>query len=74
MTDWFRCPRLSHFNPRTHEECDKSNWVEFSVSNISIHALTRSATQSEKQKKEQNKYFNPRTHEECDKHDAQDTR
>ena len=34
----------SYFNPRTHEECDANCDHTFDKSNISIHALTRSAT------------------------------
>ena len=43
------CVRLTemifNFNPRTHEECDANNLLQWDVqAPISIHALTRSAT------------------------------
>ena len=37
-----------NFNPRTHEECDKSEPFKFDDSRISIHALTRSATDQQR--------------------------
>src|SRR5699024_4553472 len=41
-TRW--CTRISYFNPRTHEECDKDLVITLRKLVISIHALTRSAT------------------------------
>ena len=32
------------FNPRTHEECDDTLWIYRTFLQVSIHALTRSAT------------------------------
>ena len=57
-----------YFNPRTHEECDgtSTNNAAFS-NNISIHALTRSATIIDTFRVVIVWDFNPRTHEECDK-------
>ena len=34
----------SYFNPRTHEECDADRYLKVRFNGISIHALTRSAT------------------------------
>ena len=56
-----------YFNPRTHEECDVFKIRQIVVVLIiSIHALTRSATQPIYHLIRQASYFNPRTHEECD--------
>jgi len=39
------CGSRPYFNPRTHEECDLDQWTRHTtVLFISIHALTRSAT------------------------------
>ena len=35
---------IQYFNPRTHEECDRPPMLAFAFVEISIHALTRSAT------------------------------
>ena len=59
--------RRIYFNPRTHEECD---FVPFSIDKrleISIHALTRSATGLVQGTLITIINFNPRTHEECDR-------
>ena len=40
----FQIRRVPDFNPRTHEECDDGNAWGKLFFNISIHALTRSAT------------------------------
>ena len=53
------------FNPRTHEECDRFFWDEAVSLNVSIHALTRSATRGAPASAV-GACFNPRTHEECD--------
>ena len=58
---------LYNFNPRTHEECDIEGHHGLHVNvEISIHALTRSATQNQISSHRSDRYFNPRTHEECD--------
>ncbi|CZQ82201.1 Hypothetical protein TES5_192 [Trichococcus sp. ES5] len=57
---------VRYFNPRTHEECDVSFLqVHYTTQEISIHALTRSATPAPSTMGTVI-YFNPRTHEECD--------
>ncbi len=56
-----------HFNPRTHEGCDKT--VDEAIRNaykISIHAPTRGATNVPFRKRTSTIHFNPRTHEGCD--------
>ena len=53
------------FNPRTHEECDEPEGAEYFLNRVSIHALTRSATQPYNSNIN-HVCFNPRTHEECD--------
>ncbi len=35
-----------YFNPRTHKECDITHFFDVDEMEISIHALTRSATGS----------------------------
>ena len=55
------------FNPRTHEECDlKFLSRSDQCIRVSIHALTRSATQIDSCHFLHVFCFNPRTHEECD--------
>ena len=54
------------FNPRTHEECDQLLHVIAPELGVSIHALTRSATNSSGHHRYRCPCFNPRTHEECD--------
>ena len=68
LTPSYPCLSSADFNPRTHEECDgtSTNNAAFS-NNISIHALTRSATIIDTFRVVIVWDFNPRTHEECDK-------
>ena len=54
------------FNPRTHEECDVRSFVARNTNYVSIHALTRSATELTILASRFLIRFNPRTHEECD--------
>ena len=54
------------FNPRTHEECDRRIQYAGMGKTVSIHALTRSATQLLPMFQALTACFNPRTHEECD--------
>mgnify|MGYP006994664952 CR=1 FL=1 len=59
---------LAGFNPRTHEECDGIDYNQIAATfQVSIHALTRSATPNLLPRLHQRHSFNPRTHEECDK-------
>ena len=58
---------LRCFNPRTHEECDfLKHSVCMGILDVSIHALTRSATPTILIEIPFGFSFNPRTHEECD--------
>ena len=59
---------IGGFNPRTHEECDLLYHTHRHHSfTVSIHALTKSATNEVKPLFLISECFNPRTHEECDK-------
>ncbi len=58
---------FSSFNPRTHEECDRDRQRRDRQADVSIHALTRSATVGMILYIYWIVCFNPRTHEECDR-------
>ena len=54
------------FNPRTHKECDFQRTLRNAFFAVSIHAPTRSATESSLKSYIRFWCFNPRTHKECD--------
>ena len=56
-----------YFNPRTHEECDKRQWLDISLFRY-FNPRTHEECDCEWIKGSRSWwYFNPRTHEECDK-------
>ena len=57
---------ISHFNSRTHVECDKQNRFRHQKQRISTHALTWSATFMIFVWNSRQLNFNSRTHVECD--------
>ena len=58
---------VKDFNPRSHEESDKYHQVTpHPNKKISIHALTKRATEESSMGCQMLSHFNPRSHEESD--------